>query len=322
MEQQQQREQLQPAGQHIKHQGVFGENGKSTEILCWADPFQAGTDVVEGGGNGGEVGHHVAPFQRDQKDRGGEDDHVGDKKDVDGAQHFVVDWFAVQLDFFHAVRMKVGPHLLDNALDHDDTARYLDAATGAACAGADEHEQNQYSPAGGGPEVKVGGGKTGGCDDGGNLKSCMGQGFKGGGVAIQNLEEDKSGRTENDDKVPANFLHGKGLFEFAEQDQVVGVEVDAKQRHENGVDPLLIGGIAHHAVVFDGKAAGACGTKGGGQRVEQWQLAGQQKQHLQDGHAQINQIQDAGSVLDLRHQLAHRRAGALGAHQVHVGAAA
>ena len=57
--------------------------------------------------------------------------------------------------------------------------------------------------------------------------------------------------TSNDEEVAAHFLAGGCPPEPAQQQQEIGVEVDTKQDHEDGHDPLNIGRKTAEAVVLE-----------------------------------------------------------------------
>ena len=54
MEQDKEREEFQTARQHIEHHGVFCDVAVGAVVLGRADQGQAGADVVDGGGDGGD----------------------------------------------------------------------------------------------------------------------------------------------------------------------------------------------------------------------------------------------------------------------------
>ena len=57
MEEDEQREQLEASGEHVEHQHIFGEDAEMTEVLGRSGEFKTGTDVVDGRGDGSEIGH-------------------------------------------------------------------------------------------------------------------------------------------------------------------------------------------------------------------------------------------------------------------------
>ena len=65
IEQDQHGQQFQSAGQHVKDQDQFGQVAVCIEVPGGAYSGQAGTDVVQGGGHGGEVGLKIEPVQAD-----------------------------------------------------------------------------------------------------------------------------------------------------------------------------------------------------------------------------------------------------------------
>lgn len=83
VEEDEQWEQLKAPGEHVEHQHIFGEHAEMTEVLGRAGELKAGTDVVDGRGDGGEIGHQVLALERDEKQGSHEDDGKGYKVHVD-----------------------------------------------------------------------------------------------------------------------------------------------------------------------------------------------------------------------------------------------
>ena len=63
VQQDEQREKFQSAGQHVEHQHIFGKMAEEIEVGCRAYLGKAGTDVVDGSRNRGKVGNLVMAFQ-------------------------------------------------------------------------------------------------------------------------------------------------------------------------------------------------------------------------------------------------------------------
>src|SRR5699024_3249203 len=131
---------------------------------------------------------------------------------------------------------------------------------------------------------------------------------------------DKGDGRQDDPEIPAHLLD-QHLAELAPDEVEVGAEVDAEQDHRDGGDHLDVGGVAGHAVVFDAKAAGACRAEGDQQAVHQGAAPRQHKNDLDDGHAQIDGVEDGGGLADGGHHFFHLGAGAFGFHQVDMAAA-
>ena len=119
MEQEQEREQLQPPCQHVKHQDIFGEGREETEVCRGADQFQTGADIVDGRCHRREPCHQIGIVKGDQKYREDENDHERDEVHVDRAHHFMFDGFIVHLYFFDALGMNVGHEFLAHRLEED-----------------------------------------------------------------------------------------------------------------------------------------------------------------------------------------------------------
>ena len=60
-------EDLQSARQHIEAENKLGKDGKFAETARRTNRTQAGTDVVERGGNTGKIGRKVEIVQRDDQ---------------------------------------------------------------------------------------------------------------------------------------------------------------------------------------------------------------------------------------------------------------
>ena len=233
----------------------------------------------------------------------------------------MLDGFAVHLDLFDALGMDIGADLLAHRLAHDEEAGHLDAAAGGAGTGADEHQQHQHQLGRSGPQIKVAGGETGGGDDGGHLEKGLDQGIKHIFAHIQNADENHRCRAQDDGQIGAHLFHGKGILHVFQQDEIIGVEIDAEKDHKDGDDPLTIHRITGNTVVLDAKTAGARRAKAEGHGVKQRHAACQKQNDLDHRHHHINNIQDSGGVAQTGHQLAHGGAGALCPHEVHVAAA-
>ena len=314
-------EDLQTAGQHIEDEHQLCGVCKAAEVLHWACHFQARADVVQGSSHGGKVCHHIKAVQADEEEGSRKNKDIRRHKHVGGADGLVVQQLAVHAGGRYHLRVQGGLELLGQGLTQNEETAHLDAAAGAARAGANEHEHDQNLFREGRPQVKIAAGKAGGGDDGAHLKSGLPQRLAKAVVHTINIGSDDTHCHCDDHKVAPHLLAGSSAAELAHEQQEVGVEVDAEQDHEDGHDPLDVGRKAGKAVVAEAEAAGARRTKGGEHGFEQGHSANQQEHQLQHGKGKVDAVQDLSGGLYLRHQLIHLRAGAFRLHQVDVGAA-
>ena len=122
---------------------------------------------------------------------------------------------------------------------------------------------------------------------------------------------------QNDAQIETQFFIAPHAAEGAQKNQIIEAKIDAKEDHEDRDHPLQIGAVGHDAVVFDSKAACACGAEGQRDGIEDWHAAPQQEDDFQYRHAGVDQIEDARGLHGARHQLAYLRAGGFGAHDEH-----
>ena len=227
----------------------------------------------------------------------------------------------IHLDLFDTLGVDIGAKLLAHGFAHNEETGHLNAAAGTAGTGTNKHQQHQDQLGGGGPQIKVTGGIAGGGNDRSHLKKYLGQRVEHALTAMENIDKDHRCSTQNDQQISTDLFHGESILEVLEQNEIIGVEVNAEQHHKDGNDPLAIGRIAGDAVILYAKAAGARRAEAMGHCFKGRHTAQQQQQDLDQRQSDINDIQDAGGIAQTRYQLAHRGAGALGPHQVDVAAA-
>ena len=227
-------EDLQTARQHVKNHNQLGGIGVAAKVHHGAHLGKAGADVVQRGGNGGEVGHHVKAIQTDEEEGCRKDEDVGGHKDIGGADGLMVDHLAVHPDRGHHLRVKGLLELLAHSLAHQQEAADLYAAAGAACAGTHKHQHDKDLLGEGGPQVKITAGKTGGGDDRTHLEGGVAQGLAQAVVHAVNVGRDDDHSHTDDHKVGAHLLAGGSAAEAPHQQQEIGIEVHAKQDHKDG----------------------------------------------------------------------------------------
>ena len=89
-EEQKQREQLQPACQHIKNEDQLGKIGKHRKVPGGPHQLQAGADIIHRGRHRRKVCDHVQVVKGDEQQRNGEDHNVDDEKNVGGTDDFML----------------------------------------------------------------------------------------------------------------------------------------------------------------------------------------------------------------------------------------
>ena len=137
------------------------------------------------------------------------------------------------------------------------------------------------------------------------------------------VDGDSPHRRRHNHNVGPQLLRAEHIPEPADEQEVIEVEVHAEQQHENADDHIEIGAlIGAHAQVPAAEAAGAGGAEGMDAGIEQGHAAQQQKDDLNDGHDQIDAVEDLGRIAHAADQLAHGRAGHLRPQKVHAVAVA
>ena len=217
--------------------------------------------------------------------------------------------------------MNVGVDFPEEGLHDDADAADLDAAAGGTRAGPDEHERNQNRLGKGRPEVEVRRRIAGGRNDGAYLEGCLGQGHAETAVEVVGVDADDGNRSPDDSEVGPDLLALEGFFHVARKEEVVGVEVDPEEDHENRDDPLLEDRVVGAAGISNGKAAGAGRSEGDAEVVENRHFPDGQNDEFRHGHEDIDEVEGHGRLLQMGHELADGRAGGLGLHEVDIGTA-
>lgn len=146
----------------------------------------------------------------------------------------------------------------------DDPSDDLDAASGGSGASAYEHEEEEQYLGGGGPEVEIGCGESGGGHEAGDLKCGIAQG--GGksiiGSILKKEPGDEKCGDDDDADVGAPFRVAQQRAGIAAEYAVVEREVGSGDHHEDDDDDL------DRDVVESGDAVGVGGESSGGERGE------------------------------------------------------
>ena len=120
MEEDEEREQLQSSGQHIKHQHPFGEAGEDAKITGRPYLGQTGADVVQRGQNSGKICGEIPALNGDKEDGGCQYYHKGNEIYINGTDHIMLHRFSFKINFLNAFRMDIGLELFDHGLYHND----------------------------------------------------------------------------------------------------------------------------------------------------------------------------------------------------------
>ena len=103
--QQQHREQLQSACEHIENQNELAHRREKAEVAGRAAQRKTRADVVERGRDRGEAGHEILTVQRYNEQREDEDERIGNDEHIDRAHDLMRDALAVHLVDAHQTRV-------------------------------------------------------------------------------------------------------------------------------------------------------------------------------------------------------------------------
>lgn len=242
-------EKLQAACQHIEDQYDLAEIREKCEILTGSHHLETGTYIVDGGGYCGEIGHHIVALKADGQKRHGEYEYICHEKYIYIPHNLMLHRLFIHSELLDAFGVDVSADLLVECLGGDDETAYLDAASGTSGAGADEHQHHKHCLAVHAPVVEIIRGESRGGDDGSHLEEGV---LKGSGEAVVDVDgvghyDDDGG--ENDGEIHPHLLHLQGFAELMKHYQIVGVEVDAEEYHEDCYDPLACGIVACDGIV-------------------------------------------------------------------------
>ena len=119
----------------------------------------------------------------------------------------------------------------------DGTGNFQPAAGGAG-AGAQEHEDEQDVLGQLRPQVEIGGSVAGGGDDGGDLEGGLSDDLLQGVVLGGDADAHQDDGHQDDAQVRPQLGAAQDFLELFAQCQIVHVEVDPKEGHKDGGDPL------------------------------------------------------------------------------------
>ena len=157
MEEDEDREQLEPSCQHIKHKDILGEVAEEAVVACRSYHGKAGTDVIKSRKYCGKCRHQVVSVKGKKEHGSHEHGEESDEIYVDGTYYIVLYGPAVYRDLADYLGVDIGSEFLSYGLKEDHKAGYLDSASRASCAGSDGHQEDQGQFAERRPCVEVGG---------------------------------------------------------------------------------------------------------------------------------------------------------------------
>ena len=144
----------------------------------------------------------------------------------------------------------------------------------------------------------------------------MADSLRQGSVKPPDIDRDENDRYENDAEIRLYLGHADSFSPFSVLQIKVELEVNSAGDHKKRRDVLKDRRILHIAGIFDAETARADRAECMADRLEHRHSEDPEKEELRDGDHHIDRIQDKGRVLDLRHELADDRAGALRFHEI------
>ena len=211
----------------------------------------------------------------------------------------------VHLDHIHhpgpqGVAQLPAHHLKQNGYPGD-----LQAACGAACAAAHEHQPQQQHLAQGRPHGEVRRDKARGADNRGHLEGRLAQGVGEGAIQRHDFRRDHRHRHQYDGQIRLELCVAENIPHPPQEDQVKEVEVNGKEEHEHRQHPLDIGAEVGGAGIVCAEAAGTGGAQSVYHAVKQAHAAQKQENDLQRRQGRVDNVESAGGVLGFGHQLIH-----------------
>ena len=158
-------------------------------------------------------------------------------------------------------------------------------------------------------------------DDRPDLESRMMEGLVERRKHSADIDRDRDDRERDDAEISLQLTHLQDFFGPFSEDKEVSVEVHAEHNDEHRNDALHQARVARAAVISHAEASGTGASEGNAECVEQGHSHNKENDNLHDGDSQVDAVQYFGSFLHAGHELAHSRARALCAHEVHVVAA-
>lgn len=217
---------------------------------------------------------------------------------------------AVELHHLHAARMDHLPQIAAQILEQQERPNAFDSAAGAACAGAEHHQHQQYSLGKSRPLIKIHRRKAGSGHDAADLESRVVQAIRRRLHQRTDIPSNQQDSQRKGSQIKPHFLIPDHLPRMPDQQQIIDIEIHPEQQHKYGTHVLQIRRIARHAVGMNAESAGTGGTERRAQAVKQRHAAKKQKEHAQDGHADIDAVKNFCGLPQPGGKLVHTRPGA------------
>ena len=303
---------LQPPQDHGEREHQLAQHGESGEVPRRPYQLQAGAHITNAGDDSGEGGAEGEVVESDHDSHAKHQEQIDDKVALCGTDCPLGHRRSVQPHDRHRTGVDDGAHLPTGGAYQDQDAPALNAAAGGPGAGTDKGEHHQQHFGELRPQVIVGGGEPGGGHDGCHLEGRVPHTLAHALIKIPQVPGDGGdGHCHHNEEEP-QLVAFQRLPGLAGEHEEVDGEVDGEQQHEHCDDDFDGGArVRTDGGVHAGKAAGACGGHGVGDRVVPIHPRNAQTQYLQHRESQINAIQDFGGLGRPGHQLALHRSGAL-----------
>ena len=84
----------------------------------------------------------------------------------------------------------------------------------------------------------------------------MGKCLKSALIFVRDADKDDGDSHRYHGNISLDLFERESAFELTQEQEIIGVEVDSEQEHEDCRDPLNIGRIAREAVCLNAESAG------------------------------------------------------------------
>ena len=283
---------------------------------------EAGAEVVERSGHGGEGGDGVQSQRHERQPQRAGDEHIEGEEAPHGGDDAFGHHATVEFERHQRVGVEQADDLAQALPVEQQHADDLHAAAGGTGGTADEAHHHQHDGHEGGPAEVVGAGKAGGGGQRDGLEAGVAQRRLPVGVGVG--QQQIAGADENAGAEHEGVGAELRIQQVGAQAQMppggeVQGEIDPGDEHEHHGD-----GLDGHAVevadagVMGGEAADGHGGEGVSDGVEGVHAGGPVGQCAQDGEGYVDEPQGACRLADARGQLAVLHgAGGFGAVELH-----
>ena len=143
-EQYQNREDLQPACQHIPNQYQLRQGTEGAKIAAWANSLQARADIVEAGKDCCNICGGGETVQRNEQHTGNNNDHISGKISVGIGKDLLVCDLIVTADHLNFLRIQNLTDVAPQTFKDQQHSGDLDATAGGTSSGTGDHQHQQY----------------------------------------------------------------------------------------------------------------------------------------------------------------------------------